>query len=138
MRKAKLIFIEGVDRAGKTSLISAIHKITNYKHVIFDRGVISNMVYTAKNRFNEEIMASYEALENQLSLTNHLVIHVTCDSNEIMKRIKATNHEDVDIETDKQLFDTFIATTSLNVVKVDTTNMSQDEIAKSLKEKGYI
>ena len=33
---AKMIFIEGTDRSGKGSLMQAIHKATNYKHVIFE------------------------------------------------------------------------------------------------------
>ena len=39
MANAKMIFIDGTDRVGKGSLMQAIHKATNYKHLIFDRSV---------------------------------------------------------------------------------------------------
>jgi adenylate kinase len=41
----KLIFIDGIDRIGKDSVIRAIHKKTKYKHILVNRGPISYLAY---------------------------------------------------------------------------------------------
>lgn len=135
----KMIFIEGVDRVGKGSLMQAIHKATNYKHLIFDRGVFSNIVYSIVYRRNtSELLKGYEELENQLLKTNHLVIYLTCDTKELNRRVKETNHEPVDFGLHKKLFQTVVNTSKLRVVCIDTTKNTPDEIAKVLLQKGLI
>lgn len=135
----KMIFIEGVDRVGKGSLMQAIHKVTKYKHCIFDRGVFSNMVYAIVYKRNTpQLMEGYEQLENQLLKTNHLVIYLTCDTKELNRRVKETNHEPVDFGSHKKLFQTFVNSTKLRTVIVDTTKNTPDEIAIALLQKGLI
>lgn len=137
--KPKLIFIEGVDRSGKGTLAQAIHKATGYKHVIFDRGVISNQVYSiTQSRFESNLLEGYNELEAQLSNTRHVIIYVNCDTCELKRRAKETNHEKIDFDTHKELFESFINTTSMNVVKVDTTYVSAEEIAQELVAKGVV
>lgn len=137
--KSKVIFIEGVDRSGKGSLMQAIHKATNYKHVIFDRGPISNMVYSAVyGRTNEEVQREYEEIEEQLCNVNHVGIYIHCETSELIRRMKETNHEHVDFDLHKELFESFIGTSPLNFVKVDSTNSSPEKIVNFLINKGVL
>lgn len=136
---AKMIFVEGVDRSGKGSLIEAIHKATNYKHVIFDRGVISNYVYMmAHNRYTPSLEKEYRILEEQIAQTNHLVIHVECNVEELQRRADETQHEHIDFEYHIKLFKTIISTSPLKSVRVDTTHLSSTEIAAELIKVGLI
>lgn len=137
--KPKFIFVEGVDRVGKGSLIEAIHKATNYKHIIFDRGIISNMAYsTIYNRGNSSIYKDYLKLERQMKKLDHLVIYVDCDNSELEKRCENTNHEKIDYDAHKTTFAAIYSTTVLNVYKVDSTNMKPEEIAQELLENNLI
>lgn len=137
--KPKLIFIEGVDRSGKGTLSQAIHEATGYKHVIFDRGVISNQVYSiTQSRFDSGLIEGYTELEAQLSNTRHIVIYIDCKTCELERRAKETNHEKIDFDTHKQLFESFINTTCMNVIKVDTTKLKAEEIVQELISKGVI
>ena len=128
--KPMFIFIEGVDRVGKGSLMQAIHKITSYKHVIFDRGILSNMAYsTIYNRMTGTVYKDYLKLERQIKKLDH---------EELERRCKDTNHEEVDYEQHKATFNSLYVTSVLNIHKVDSTNMSPDEIAQQLFEQKLI
>lgn len=137
--KPMFIFIEGVDRVGKGSLMQAIHKITSYKHVIFDRGILSNMAYsTIYNRMTGTVYKDYLKLERQIKKLDHLVIYMDCENEELERRCKDTNHEEVDYEQHKATFNSLYVTSVLNIHKVDSTNMSPDEIAQQLFEQKLI
>lgn len=137
--KTRMIFIEGVDRVGKGSLMQAIHKATDYKHVIFDRGVISNIVYSiVHNRLTPELYTEYTNIEKQIAKTNHIVLHLTCATDVLKERMLKTGHEYVDFDGHKQLFDSFFATSPLNVITLDTTTQSPEIIAGILKGAGII
>ena len=136
---AKMIFIEGTDRSGKGSLMQAIHKATNYKHVIFDRGPISNLVYaTANGRLTPELQSEYEDLEKQIAKTRHIVLYLECGTKELQRRMKETNHEHVDFASHKKLFNMYSTHTPLKVMKIDTTRRSPEEIVEILAERGII
>lgn len=136
---SKLIFIEGVDRTGKGSLMQAIHKATNYKHVIFDRGVISNIAYSMiHGRITQEQLKQYENLENQLADVNHLMILLECSTEELQRRADATQHEPINFSLHKSVFRTLVAGTPLNTVTLDSTNSSPEELVKQLAELNLI
>ena len=138
-KKPMFIFVEGVDRVGKGSLIEAIHKATNYKHIIFDRGIISNMAYaTIYNRSNINTYKEYLKLERQMKKLEHLVIYMDCNDEELEKRCIETNHEIIDYKKHKQVFTSIYVTSVLNIHKVDSSNMTPDEIAQQLLEQNLI
>lgn len=137
--QTKIIFIEGVDRVGKGSLMQAIHKATNYKHIIFDRGVISNMVYSiVHNRLTPELYVEYSNIEEEIAKTNHVVLHLTCSTDVLKERMVKTGHEYIDFDGHKQLFESFCGTSPLNVVTIDTTTQSPEILAGILKGAGII
>ena len=137
--QTKIIFIEGVDRVGKGSLMQAIHKATNYKHIIFDRGVISNMVYSiVHNRLTPELYVEYSNIEEEIAKTNRVVLHLTCSTDVLKERMVKTGHEYIDFDGHKQLFESFCGTSPLNVVTIDTTTQSPEVIAGILKGAGII
>lgn len=140
MVKPKIIFIEGVDRTGKSSLAEAIQKATNYKHVVFDRGVISNMVYSiSKQRYKRENMDAYEDIAKGIGdIDNHLLIYLKCSDKELERRIKETNHEEVDFKTEKQLFELFVDQGYFHTMRADTSKFTTEEIVEWLLEEGQI
>ena len=51
------IIFEGADKTGKSTLIKKLNEVTDYKHWVLDRGIISSIVYNdiykRKNKRNE-------------------------------------------------------------------------------------
>lgn len=137
--ESKLIVIEGIDRAGKTTLMSCINKLTNYKHCVIDRGIISTLAYGLIYERDFETICSLTELEKEFSkIKNHLIIYVDCDTDVIQQRINDTQHEYVDIEMNKNAFETILKDTVLNVVRVNTTNNTSEKIVEDLLNKGLI
>lgn len=60
--KQILIVFEGVDKSGKTTLLNAFNKATNFKYVVLDRGTISSKVYD--KFFKRDRRAYYQAIED--------------------------------------------------------------------------
>lgn len=115
--------------------MQAIHKETQYKHVIFDRGIISNIVYaTVNGRLTTDLMRHYQNLEKQISQSNHVVIYLTCSTEVLKERMENTNHEYVDFDLHKKLFEEVCSSSPLNIKVVDTSNKTPEQIAKLLKE----
>lgn len=129
----KLIIIEGTDRVGKSTLIEELHKATNYKHIINDRGVLSNIVYSqVYGRMTPELSKQYKELEKQIAKTNHLVIYLTCDAKILEQRRKDTNHEPVDFKYHQKLFASAVEATPLSVCTFDTAALKPHNIVQKL------
>ena len=139
MANAKIIFIDGTDRVGKGSLMQAIHKATNYKHLIFDRSVLSNKVYSeAHNRLRAELIDDYNNIEQQLANTDHIVLYLYCDIDVLEKRKLETQHEDVDFKYHQELFSKYMKHSPLNIYPIDTTVMTPSKIAEMLIDSNII
>lgn len=137
--ESKLIVIEGIDRTGKTTLMSCINKLTNYKHCVIDRGIISTLAYGLIYQRDFETLCGLTELEREFSkIKNHLIIYVDCDTDVIQQRINDTQHEYVDIEMNKNAFETILKDTTLNVVRVNTTNNTSEKIVEELINRGLI
>lgn len=135
----KVVFIEGVDRSGKGSLAQAIHEATNYKHLIFDRGVFSNMTYAFINgRGDTNYYEKMYEIETKMSKLDHLVVYVNCSNAELIRRCEETGHEFVDYVAHKTAFELFMTNSPMNIFEVNTTNNSPEEIADYLLKQNLI
>ena len=146
------VLFEGLDRAGKSTLRAEFEKQTKYKYVTMDRGHISVFVYNAE-RTRKMICASKTSdidLCNSLmipivdlcatleAMSDHtIIVRAYANPKEIDKRLKATAHEPVDVETHEELFHlAFGAITMLapnvKVITIDTD--SGDSIENSVQK----
>ena len=93
-----LIVFEGIDRSGKTSLMSAFNKLTGYAHPCVDRLYASHAFY-AYDRTNNisnlmDLVYKHGATICDSDIT-YINVNVTCDKESWEKRMDDTKHEDV-------------------------------------------
>ena len=110
MSRAMLLIFEGFDKVGKTSLINAIDKATNYKHFMLDRGPASYIAY-GNLLHKEHAQRDYVKLEMMFKENLTLQICLTADIQDIEDRFRVhgegslpmnTNIEDHKIEFEAQ------------------------------------
>ena len=125
-----LVFVEGIDKTGKDTLVRYINELTNYKHCVLTRGPISTSAYAYK--FKRKHDDSYIK-----SLKDSLIIYLTADTEDLNIRFKLTNEPEINKDEDKKLFDNTIKTLKnkygLNVVEINTSNYTPYTIAKAIK-----
>lgn len=124
-----LIFFEGVDKVGKSTLINEVNKKTNYKHTLIDRGPISNLVYNKLlNRDCKEVIKTLD----ELSKIDYLVIYVEANNDIIKERMNKHNekliHEKLyDIDNVKNTFINSLQNCYCNYIVVNTTDKTIQE-----------
>lgn len=125
-----LVFVEGIDKTGKDTLVRYINELTNYKHCVLTRGPISTSAYAYK--FKRKYDDSYIK-----SLKDSLIIYLTADTEDLNIRFKITNEPEINKDEDKKLFDNIITELKikygLKVIKVNTSNYTPYTIAKAIK-----
>lgn len=137
--KPKFIILEGVDRSGKDSMQDAIDSATRYKHVITDRGPIGFLAYCDIFGKSDDLYNSYVEMEKQLqSLDNLLVIYLTASTETLIDRCVKTNHEILDFEHHKKLYEIHLKASQLKSITVDTTNRHVTEIVQDLIAEGVL
>ena len=95
------IIFEGVDRTGKTTLKEAFNKATKFKYLVFDRGIVSYVVYNKIYERRNYIPAT-KFFDN---LHNSIVVLVEASKTILVNRMKNTNHPMIhDIEKEMLLF----------------------------------
>ena len=120
--------IEGTDGVGKTTLRNKLTKYYNYSYFVYDRGDISNYVYS--KIYNRDFIPM------QLHLPI-LYILLTCSKEELKKRIINRDFENKEI-LEKELNkieqqDNFINAynelkNDYNIITINTTNKNEDEV----------
>lgn len=136
----KFIILEGVDRSGKDSIQDAIDSQTRYKHMIMDRGPIGFKAYCEIFDKKKDLYQSYSQMEERMAMDagNTLVIYLTADTEELVKRCVATNHEILDFDHHKAIYEKYLSKSPLPSITVDTTGKTADEVVARLVEKGVI
>lgn len=141
-----LIMVDGLDRAGKDTLVSELLHRTNYEYLFMVRGIISNIAYAIRyGRPQSHIDGYVDTMKKmQEGLGNKLVtLFVHCDNDVILERIAATNHEPVDVKADTVAFVQAIAIVvreipEHKIIFVDSTSKTPsqlfDEVQEKLKE----
>lgn len=137
--KPKFIILEGVDRSGKDSMQDAIDAATRYKHLIMDRGSIGFKAYCEIFGKPEELFNSYQSMEEQLAgLDNVLVIYLTASTEVLVDRCLKTNHEILDFDFHKKVYEKYVKDSLLPSITVDTTNRHVKEIVQDLIKEGVL
>ena len=100
------LFIEGPDCSGKTSLVSKIHKITNYKWHIHDRSQISRSIFA--NLYNRDIHDLKNVVHNELSNLNNRFIFLLPEFKIIKERYSERGDEIHDsLESIQKVYEAF-------------------------------
>ena len=133
-----IITFEGSsDCTGKTTLINEFNKVTNYSHLLRDRGTLSTRAYARK--FGREIEDDFQQIENFInSYPYHLLVYLTASKEDVKKRqsIKNDGYDANDYDIDKSLFDKCLATSKYKkVIKLNSSEMTiNEEIEKILDD----
>jgi len=138
----KIIILCGVDRSGKTTLIQEINKQCNYKHITIDRATIGFRAYCEIFKRPKSLKKKYKKLEKILSkvLGNKiLVIYLDCQTKELIRRCRKTNHKIIDFDYHKKIYEKcFNNSLYKNKIKIDSTIKPINEIVLELKNKKLI
>lgn len=84
-----IVLFEGMDKVGKTTLIHALNKATNYEHIIIDRGPNSYLVYDEIYKRGHKI--DYYKTEMDIRNTSHLCVCCYANQEDIEKRLAEAN-----------------------------------------------
>lgn len=137
--KPKFVILEGVDRTGKDSMQDAIDKATRYKHIITDRGPLGFQAYCIIFNKPQELYLAYQKMElDLLELPNVLVIYLTADTETLVDRCVKTDHEILDFDFHKEVYEMFVDTTNLETITVDTSKKHVTEIVQDLIKEGVL
>jgi thymidylate kinase len=107
-----MIFFEGLDRIGKTTVKKELEKLTNYKYIAFDRGHLSAICYEKlKERGND--LRYYESQFSKLRKEfKILVIYLRIDEINIIKQRVVNEKEEIllfdEVEKLSKIFDNYI------------------------------
>lgn len=96
-----LIFFEGIDKVGKSTLIAEFHKKTNYKYIVVDRGPISFITYNKMKNRNHDIAYHFEKIKA-------LYVCLYADLPDLINRFKEHNETDIPIVDIEGYLNTFI------------------------------
>ena len=129
-----LIYFEGVDKTGKTTLAQTVLKATNYKHVVFDRGPISQVVYDkAFNRVPDPLLPNAFKF---LQLCKPVVFLCEAPTELIEVRLERAQEslpdELKDIDKVKGFFRDALNASGLHYVVLDTSR-AFDDVLRSIE-----
>lgn len=130
-----IVIFDGMDKVGKTTLIHALDKATNYEHIIIDRGPNSYLVYD--HLYNRPFAKDHHKTEMDLRNTAHLCVYCFADEEDIKARLKEAGEEwaeeQGDISSVKILFDGSLCLSDLNKICINTSKLSINQAVEKIK-----
>jgi thymidylate kinase len=127
-----MIVFAGCDKVGKTTLIKALHKETNFKYPILDRFTDSAICY-GRYRNRELDYSQYYELEKGL-MNKVLLVYCTARNEDIEKRMIKHDEKDIvasEIDSLKEQYAKYLSETMFENIIIDTSNLS---ISKAIYE----
>lgn len=129
------IILEGIDRCGKGSLHRYLERLGNFKYIIDDRGILTQLVYNEK--FNRGIKYDLDEYKNDL------IIYLYAEPEDLEVRFKMTNepslYKDLSIiegiNKDLGLYGKYLNLLDdegYTIYSFNTTNMTLYMIAKNI------
>lgn len=88
MLKHYCISFEGIDKSGKDLVGKYVNILGNYKYVLMDRGLLSNMTYSRMNNRNYEY--------NLSAYTNWIIVYLIVEKEDWEVRCKLANEPAID------------------------------------------
>ena len=149
-----LLIFDGPDKVGKTTLINAVDKATNYQHIMIDRGPTSYIVYDKLLNKDATGQRKFEYLRDlkDLEKVQHLCIYLEANEEDVDKRLSEVNekpingipHVEFDTEFNKELWqyhhrckNTIVINTSDESIE-DSVNYILTTVNKLLFNRPYL
>lgn len=140
------VIFEGLDKSGKGTLEWNLHRATNFKHVVIDRGPAGYMTFD--KIFNRETEDGTQEYFNQVEMINNsedfMIVYCTVDEKIVKDRLKVYNEKcSYDYKKAQEIYTNYVYGLYKNekIIEVDTTFLSIEEctkiIVKKLKEIVY-
>lgn len=130
-----IVIFDGMDKVGKTTLIHALDKATNYEHIIIDRGPNSYLVYD--KLYDRPYAADHLKTEMDIRNSSHLCIYCHADEEDIKARLKEANehfaYEQGTIASVSSLFDGSMEKSNLDVLYINTSMCDVGEAVAMIK-----
>lgn len=130
-----IVIFDGMDKVGKTTLIHALDKATNYEHIIIDRGPNSYLVYD--KIYNRPYELDHLKTEMDLRNTSHLVVYCYANEEDIKQRLKEVDekwaNEQGTISDVKKMFDDSMRHSNLNKIYINTSALAVEEAIHAIK-----
>lgn len=129
-----IVIFDGMDKVGKTTLIHALDKATNYEHIIIDRGPTSYLVYD--EIYNRPYKADHVKTEMDLRNASHLSVYCYAKDEDIEARLakagESFEEAQGSISEVKNKFFISVDKTSLDTIYINTSTMTIDEAVSKI------
>ena len=116
------IEIEGIDKAGKDTILNNIAIIGNYKYTLNSRGILSQLVYNEKFNRNYDYILTYKPF----------IIFLDVDEQDWITRCKITGEKKIDYSLDRSIFLKYInilKEKGITIYMYNTSKMTPYQIA---------
>lgn len=132
------LLFEGVDKTGKTTLLKAVNKVSNYQHFCIDRCLGSAYVYDLitgrRDRFKKLEKIEKEFL--RIKSIPIITVLLTCDLSILVERIKSEDGSPQKrirlLNKAIEAYKNYEKKTRLPIVKIDTTNKTIEDTVKEI------
>ena len=134
------IIFEGVDKAGKTSLMKEFNKVSNFKHVCIDRAYISHYIYGIDRSSEVDNLVRLSVLTNTMNnIPGLIIVYVEASEKCIALRCLQSNEPKFNIKVDLERFSTVIEATKMlcpevPIITINTSLHHVETCASSLLE----
>ena len=133
--------LEGVDKTGKSTLLKAINRATNYKHFCIDRCLGSAFVYDyiSNRRNRNKKLKTIEKDFSQIKSIPIITILLTCKKQVLIDRIRkedeSPNQRIKLLDKALKAYKMYKKYTYLPLIEVDTTNKSVSQTVNEILQK---
>lgn len=117
MLKYYCISCEGIDKSGKEIIRKYINILGNYKYVLMDRGLLSNITYSRLNNRNYEYDLN--------AYTNWIIVYLIVDKEDWKIRCKLTGEKEIDYDLHMKEFSKTAIELDKSGIKILVYNTSQ-------------
>lgn len=139
MEKNTIIIFEGPDKTGKTTLLNAFNKATDFSYLVLDRLTISSKVYN--KLFNRNQEKYYKEIEESFcEAFNVLLVYCYCYPEDNERRLQKSNeklpksissYEAVAAEFEKQIKESKYS----NVLELNTSMYTIEYCVERIKKR---
>lgn len=127
MDKYNSIFVDGIDRCGKNTVVKYIQYLSNHRYMVYDRGILSNITYA--RMFNRNIQYDLDQYKP------FVFVYLVCDEDDWTIRCKLTNEPKIDYRSHIEQFDItshMLENVGFNIMFFNTSHMTPYDIAKNV------
>lgn len=127
-----IIFVEGIDKSGKDTIVQYINEYTGFQHYVSARGPMSVMAYGKKFNRKVDDFKYLEKIRDEV-----FILHLTVDKSDFNIRCKITNEPHTNYEQDVELFDDayiYFDSLGFRILRVNTSQFTPQQIAETVRE----